>query len=67
MNTTKEWWQTENRNPTLELMHVFGWQGGTIHQVCQKLNCKIEDILYRGKEKFEEMLSKACRIKSEGF
>ena len=66
MNKTT-WWHIEGRNPTLELMLALGWQGGTVHQVCEKLNCTVEDILYKDKEVYSALLSKACRIKSEGF
>lgn len=46
-------------NPTLELMHLLGWQGGTIHQVCAALHCTIEEILYQGDEKLNELKERA--------
>jgi hypothetical protein len=52
----------ETSNPTLRLMHALGWQGGTIHQVCTVLNCEIEDILYRGPDRFAALLAQAEEI-----
>lgn len=31
---------------TTSLMHAFGWQGGTIHQVAERTGCSPADILY---------------------
>lgn len=33
-------------NRTLAIMHVLGWQGGTIHQVAKEINCSSTDIIY---------------------
>lgn len=60
MNTIFEWWHIEDRNPTFELMQLLGWQGGTIHQVCEMLGCQVEDILFRGKEKFLDLMEVAA-------
>lgn len=31
---------------SIALMHLFGWQGGTIHQVAEKTGCKASEILH---------------------
>lgn len=33
-------------NPTLVLMHVLGWSGGTIHQVAEATGLTVEQILH---------------------
>lgn len=43
-------------------MNEIGWQGGTIWQVCQALNCEAEDILYNGREKFDEIFERARNL-----
>lgn len=34
-------------NKTLAVMHALGWQGGTIHQVCDVIGCDSTAFLYR--------------------
>lgn len=35
-------------NRTQALCIALGWQGGTIHQVCEATGCSDEDILHTG-------------------
>lgn len=30
----------------VSLLHVFGWTGGTIHQIAQETGCSAHDLLY---------------------
>lgn len=51
-------------NNTEILCFVLGWQGGTVHQVSQKLNISITEILDANPEQMRELCRKAQQVRS---
>lgn len=39
---------------TEALMRAFGWQGGTVHDLCKEIGCVVDDFLYNECSEYEQ-------------
>ena len=44
---------------SIVLMFIFGWQGGTVHQVAETLNVSVLDILNADFDRMQDLMRMA--------